>query len=88
MFIKKHNLRRLSIVLILAFFTQAFAFLPSFANRTQQAFANGSNLITNGGFESGTMQGWSSWQPVGQPSVIGIDASDAYTGTRKLYFWS
>ncbi|MBA4496445.1 glycoside hydrolase family 66 protein [Paenactinomyces guangxiensis] len=44
-------------------------------------------LLTNGGFETGDIQGWTEWHPSGQTAKYGVDSNDAYEGTKKLYFW-
>ncbi len=45
------------------------------------------NLLVNGGFESGTIQGWTEWHPTGQSARYGVNGSDRYEGDQKLYFW-
>ncbi|AFC29317.1 dextranase 1 [Paenibacillus mucilaginosus 3016] len=46
------------------------------------------NLLSNGGFESGTLTPWTEWHPDGQPASYGIDGSDVKEGAKKLYFWN
>ena len=43
----------------------------------------GSASIANPGFESGTISGWTA-----TGGNYGVDASDAYSGSYKCYFWS
>lgn len=43
--------------------------------------------LTNPGFESGNLTGWTEWHPTGQSACYGVDASDAHSGSYKCYFW-
>ncbi|MDI4644336.1 glycoside hydrolase family 66 protein [Cohnella hashimotonis] len=43
--------------------------------------------VTNPGFETGDISGWTEWHPSGQTAKYGVDANDAHSGGFKLYFW-
>ncbi|MFC0216637.1 carbohydrate-binding protein [Paenibacillus chartarius] len=45
-------------------------------------------LVREGGFETGTLSGWSEWHPAGQEPAYGVDGYDERSGDSKLYFWS
>lgn len=44
--------------------------------------------LTNPGFETGALNGWTEWHPVGQAPAWGIDGNDVHSGFSKAYFWS
>lgn len=43
--------------------------------------------ISNPGFETGTISGWTEWHPTGQTAKYGVDSADVHSGSYKLYFW-
>jgi len=43
--------------------------------------------LTNPGFESGNINGWTEWHPGGQSAKYGVDGNDVHSGNYKLYFW-
>ncbi|UJF31827.1 carbohydrate binding domain-containing protein [Paenibacillus hexagrammi] len=44
--------------------------------------------ISNPGFESGDLTGWTEWHPSGQSPKYGIDGNDVHGGGKKLWLWS
>lgn len=43
--------------------------------------------LTNPGFETGDITGWTEWHPSGQTAKYGVDGNDVHSGSYKLYFW-
>lgn len=46
------------------------------------------SLITNPGFETGDISGWTEWHPFGQNPNYGVDSHDVHSGNFKCYFWN
>ncbi|WP_175532020.1 carbohydrate-binding protein [Paenibacillus sp. yr247] len=46
------------------------------------------NLLTNPGFETGDLTGWSEWHPTGQVSAHKVDTDTPRTGSYKLTHWA
>lgn len=44
--------------------------------------------ITNPGFETGDLTGWTEWHPSGQSASYVVDSADVHSGNHKCYFWS
>jgi hypothetical protein len=49
---------------------------------------SGTVEVTNPGFETGNISGWSEWHPYNQPTAYGVDSYDVHSGSYKCYFWS
>lgn len=46
------------------------------------------NYLKNPGFETGTDELWSEWQPEGQDSAQSVTRGEAHSGSYKIDFWS